>query len=87
LNNIAFFLWLLKLLLIQKKKKKKKKDNGVKLVEPLGEMLKQSWEGYCTELANAETEDAMIESLKKVISEENIPMDASSSVVIARDTR
>lgn len=62
-------------------------DNGVKLVEPLGEMLKQSWEGYCTELANAETEDAMIESLKKVISEENIPMDASSSVVIARDTR
>jgi len=53
----------------------------------MGEMLKQSWEGYCTELANAETEDAMIESLKKVISEENIPMDVNSSVVVARDTR
>jgi len=53
----------------------------------MGEMLKQSWEGYATELANAETEDAMLESLKKVISEENIPMDANSSIVVARDTR
>ncbi|ORX82386.1 Phosphoacetylglucosamine mutase [Anaeromyces robustus] len=62
-------------------------DNGVKLVEPMGEMLKQSWEGYATELANAETEDAMLDSLKKVIAEENIPMDVNSSVVVARDTR
>lgn len=53
----------------------------------MGEMLKQSWEGYATELANAATEDAMLDSLKKVIDEEKIPMDVNSSVVIARDTR
>jgi len=50
-------------------------------------MLKQSWEGYATELANASTEDAMLDSLKKVIDEEKIPMNVNSKVVIARDTR
>ena len=29
-------------------------DNGVKLVDPKGEMLEQSWEGLATKLANAE---------------------------------
>ena len=29
------------------------KDNGVKLVDPMGEMLEQSWEGLATRLANA----------------------------------
>ena len=29
-------------------------DNGVKLVDPAGEMLEQSWEAVATELANAE---------------------------------
>ena len=28
-------------------------DNGVKLVDPMGEMLAQSWEGLATMLANA----------------------------------
>ena len=28
-------------------------DNGVKLIEPMGEMLLAQWEGYATELANA----------------------------------
>ena len=28
-------------------------DNGVKLVDPMGEMLKESWEKYATQLANA----------------------------------
>ena len=28
-------------------------DNGVKLVDPMGEMLKESWEQYATQLANA----------------------------------
>lgn len=29
------------------------KDNGVKIVDPLGEMLSQDWEGHATQLANA----------------------------------
>jgi len=28
-------------------------DNGVKLVDPLGEMLEMKWEKYATTLANA----------------------------------
>jgi phosphoacetylglucosamine mutase len=28
-------------------------DNGVKLVDPLGEMLQQKWEKFATRLANA----------------------------------
>ena len=27
-------------------------DNGVKLVDPLGEMLESTWEMYATDLAN-----------------------------------
>lgn len=27
-------------------------DNGVKLVDPMGEMLESSWESYATNLAN-----------------------------------
>ena len=31
-------------------------DNGVKLVDPMGEMLAQSWEAHATKLANARSE-------------------------------
>ena len=27
-------------------------DNGVKLIDPFGEMLEMSWEAYATKLAN-----------------------------------
>ena len=29
-------------------------DNGVKLVDPAGEMLEQAWEAIATQIANAE---------------------------------
>ena len=29
-------------------------DNGVKLVDPAGEMLEAAWEGIATQVANAE---------------------------------
>ena len=29
-------------------------DNGVKLVDPAGEMLEQAWEAIATQVANAE---------------------------------
>uniref|UniRef100_A0A671WYD4 Phosphoacetylglucosamine mutase n=1 Tax=Sparus aurata TaxID=8175 RepID=A0A671WYD4_SPAAU len=34
-------------------------DNGVKLVDPMGEMVTPTWEGYATQLANAEQEDLL----------------------------
>ncbi|KAI9361251.1 hypothetical protein DFJ73DRAFT_814562 [Zopfochytrium polystomum] len=63
------------------------KDNGVKLVEPLGEMLAQSWEAYATDLANAGTPDAVVAVLQKIVAKESIDLHAPAKVCVARDTR
>lgn len=35
-------------------------DNGVKLVDPFGEMLESSWENMATQLANVRYDDITI---------------------------
>lgn len=61
-------------------------DNGVKLVDPHGEMLQQEWEVIATELANAE--DSQLETnLKYIIVKFQIDMDKTASIFIGRDTR
>ncbi|XP_054258516.1 phosphoacetylglucosamine mutase [Macrosteles quadrilineatus] len=61
-------------------------DNGVKLVDPHGEMLQQEWEVIATELANAE--DSQLETnLKNIIIKFQIDMDKTASIFIGRDTR
>ncbi|XP_071597574.1 phosphoacetylglucosamine mutase [Heliangelus exortis] len=61
-------------------------DNGVKLVDPLGEMLHPSWEEYATQLANAEEQE-----LQKVITEicqrAAVDQRKDASVFVGRDTR
>ncbi|XP_068272914.1 phosphoacetylglucosamine mutase isoform X1 [Nyctibius grandis] len=61
-------------------------DNGVKLVDPLGEMLHPSWEEYATQLANAEEQE-----LQKIITEicqkAAVNQHKDASVFIGRDTR
>ncbi|XP_054051395.1 phosphoacetylglucosamine mutase isoform X2 [Rissa tridactyla] len=61
-------------------------DNGVKLVDPLGEMLHPSWEEYATQLANAEEQE-----LQKIITEicqkAAVNQHQDASVFIGRDTR
>ncbi|NXF43994.1 AGM1 mutase, partial [Oceanites oceanicus] len=61
-------------------------DNGVKLVDPLGEMLHPSWEEYATQLANAEDQE-----LQKIITEicqkAAVNQHKDASVIIGRDTR
>lgn len=59
-------------------------DNGVKLVDPLGEMLQPSWERHATELANAED---VVEVLRGVVTEHSIDWNVPAKVFIARDTR
>ncbi|KAJ3215144.1 Phosphoacetylglucosamine Mutase [Dinochytrium kinnereticum] len=63
------------------------KDNGVKLVEPLGEMLVQTWESYATDLANATSVDAAIAAIKNIVEKEGIDITQPSKVIVARDTR
>ncbi|KIP11372.1 hypothetical protein PHLGIDRAFT_27867 [Phlebiopsis gigantea 11061_1 CR5-6] len=62
-------------------------DNGVKLVDPRGEMLEASWESHATALANAADTDAFIEVLKNLVKTLKIDLSKPSRVVYARDTR
>ncbi|CAH1763608.1 10155_t:CDS:10 [Entrophospora sp. SA101] len=62
-------------------------DNGVKLVDPYGEMLEQSWESYATKLANAQNEDDLVNAIKEIIEKNQIDDSKKASVVYARDTR
>ncbi|RPA72714.1 Phosphoacetylglucosamine mutase [Ascobolus immersus RN42] len=62
-------------------------DNGVKLVDPMGEMLEGSWEKYGTQLANAETEDDLVEAFAQICEEQKINNETAANVVYARDTR
>ncbi|XP_073348926.1 phosphoacetylglucosamine mutase [Pagrus major] len=61
-------------------------DNGVKLIDPMGEMVTPTWEGYATQLANAEQED-LLTALKDVIEKEDINMGQEANVFVGKDTR
>ncbi|KAM9339098.1 phosphoacetylglucosamine mutase [Symphorus nematophorus] len=61
-------------------------DNGVKLIDPMGEMVTPTWEGYATQLANAEQED-LLATLKDVIEKETINMSQEANVFVGKDTR
>ncbi|GJE87681.1 phosphoacetylglucosamine mutase [Phanerochaete sordida] len=62
-------------------------DNGVKLVDPRGEMLEASWETHATTLANAPDVDALIEALESLVKTLKIDLSKPARVVFARDTR
>jgi phosphoacetylglucosamine mutase len=62
-------------------------DNGIKLIDPQGEMLEQSWEKYATVLANLSTADEIYDKIEKLSKELNIDLSTPSSVIIARDSR
>jgi len=62
-------------------------DNGVKLVDPFGEMLEQSWEAYATALANAQTEDQLVKEIQTIINVCSIDITAPANIVFGRDTR
>ncbi|NWX42338.1 AGM1 mutase, partial [Steatornis caripensis] len=61
-------------------------DNGVKLVDPLGEMLHPSWEEYATQLANAE-EQELQKVITEICQEAALNQHEDASVFIGRDTR
>jgi len=61
-------------------------DNGVKLVDPMGEMLEQSWELHATRLAQCEDAD-LSNCVRDIIQETGIDINTSSHVALARDTR
>ncbi|KAF7310872.1 Phosphoacetylglucosamine mutase [Mycena chlorophos] len=62
-------------------------DNGVKLVDPRGEMLDTSWEAHATTLSNASTTDDFVSELAKFVEKLQIDLAKPARVVYARDTR
>jgi len=61
-------------------------DNGVKLVDPMGEMLENSWEAYSTELANTKNED-LVKVYRRLEKELKIDPETPARAIFARDTR
>jgi phosphoacetylglucosamine mutase len=61
-------------------------DNGVKLVDPMGEMLESSWEAYSTSLANVADGD-VVSLYHKLELELKINPETPARVIYARDTR
>lgn len=62
-------------------------DNGVKIVDPMGEMLEQEWEAYATRLVNAASDQKLLDDYKALASQLNIDLKAPARVVYGRDTR
>jgi phosphoacetylglucosamine mutase len=62
-------------------------DNGVKLVDPSGEMLDQAWEAHATALAGAPTDDALLGLLHQLFAQHPPQPSHHARVVIGRDTR
>nr|CAI5822153.1 unnamed protein product [Callosobruchus analis] len=62
-------------------------DNGVKIVDPQGEMLEQSWEPWATKFANV-VDEKLEDTINELIKEFDIGnMGDRVEVVIGRDTR
>ncbi|KAH9050429.1 phosphoacetylglucosamine mutase [Lactarius hengduanensis] len=62
-------------------------DNGVKLVDPRGEMLDASWEIHASVLANASTTSDLIEAIETLVKIAKIDLSKPARVVYGRDTR
>ena len=50
-------------------------------------MLEGAWEPYCTELANASTDEELIKALEAIVSQFKIDLSLQASVVFGHDTR
>ncbi|KAF3939031.1 hypothetical protein ABW19_dt0206870 [Dactylella cylindrospora] len=62
-------------------------DNGVKLVDPMGEMLEASWEAHGTAFANAATDEEVYNLYSKLESDLGIKDEAKARVIYGCDTR
>ncbi|KAK6333854.1 Phosphoacetylglucosamine Mutase [Orbilia blumenaviensis] len=62
-------------------------DNGVKLIDPMGEMLESSWEAYGTALANAEDDQAVYDYYTHLEQKFNIKSSVTPQVIYGSDTR
>jgi phosphoacetylglucosamine mutase len=62
-------------------------DNGVKIVDPMGEMLEQEWEKLATDLVNSATHEALAHNYVKIAETYRISPKTPGKVIYGRDTR
>lgn len=62
-------------------------DNGVKIVDPLGDMLEQDWEVFATKLVNAATHEELADGLLHLADAQKIDLASPGKVIAGRDTR
>ncbi|XP_062146160.1 phosphoacetylglucosamine mutase [Alnus glutinosa] len=64
-------------------------DNGVKIADPSGGMLSQSWEPFADALANAPTSQHLLQLITEFVEKENIPLEGvrRPEILLGRDTR
>ena len=62
-------------------------DNGVKIVDPMGEMLEQEWEGYATQLVNCPSDQVLLNTYNSMASQLRIDLTTPARVIYGRDTR
>ncbi|KAG8124081.1 putative Phosphoacetylglucosamine mutase protein [Naja naja] len=96
LNHVMFRMGLLAVLRSKKTKStigvmvtashNPEEDNGVKLIDPSGEMLAPTWEEHATFLANAE-EPQLLCVLTEICQKEAVDLQNKAFIVIGRDTR
>ncbi|KAK9869805.1 hypothetical protein WA026_003537 [Henosepilachna vigintioctopunctata] len=61
-------------------------DNGVKLIDPCGEMLEQSWELWATKFANV-ADDELVDVIHEIVSKLDIEMTQRVEILVGKDTR
>jgi len=62
-------------------------DNGVKTVDPLGEMMDMDWEVLATDLVNAKSDEELVQVYKSIAKSKKIKMEGKAKVIYGRDTR
>lgn len=62
-------------------------DNGVKIVDPMGEMLEQEWESYATQLVNCASDEELVATYNTLAQQFKVDLSSPAKVVYGRDTR
>lgn len=62
-------------------------DNGVKLVDPMGDMLHSDWEHAAEILSNSRDPETLVKNYGRVIQEKSLHQTKEAHVIFARDTR